>query len=544
MAAHESEAATEDGERAGTTATATTIEAMPSLDGSPDDIAALLHERPAQRELLLRALHAQRGNAFVAQVLAAVPPTTAPPTAAPAQAIEDDDSGSPGPTGARFAGDGKLGDVERGTATLKVGDTGRAVRKVQQALFEMNCRPIDVSGVYDQVTADHVKRLQQNLKLGRTDGVLDGETFKQIEQRFYKLDRYARSARGAPPGMHGNPKWRDADNPEQVLLTETHALDADTKTEANEVISPAKAGGTVGPLVNKAGYEASLEKLLQDKIDREYRDAKQDQKDHDKGKTFSMDAMVNLGNAAKGEVDKVFGSWAVGDPMKAGVTLKDRFTADRADQAAMKPDKKRESAKSRARYFTNTGSAFEELDEKHSADRTRATEQQIISAVLDRIAQANEEKLLLITATWSASTDRKGIIKIQRMKTGDDDQDRALLWQKFGTMIHEYLHSITHPRWHAHRDAKGKTDPQGGHTLGEGVTELLTRIVVTQINLADKKLRAQVLNGIDDDGEEPELERDHKYSAAYARAQALAGVVGIHNIFAAYFLGQTQLIGA
>jgi len=127
---------------------------------------------------------------------------------------------------------------------------------------------------------------------------------------------------------------------------------------------------------------------------------------------------------------------------------------------------------------------------------------------------------------------------------GDDDQDRNTLWHKFGTMVHEYIHSLAHPKWRGYKEAKAKTDPQGAHTLTEGVTEFLTRTVFTQVNTSDPKLRKLVLGGIRDDGEEPDLGRDSAYAAAYVRAEALVGVVGIYNLYAAYFLGETKLIGA
>jgi hypothetical protein len=357
---------------------------------------------------------------------------------------------------------------------------------------------------------------------------------------------YARAAKHAPPGVHNTPKRTNADRL-PVLLEETHALDADAKDEANAVISPSKARGPVGPFKEKitaGSYGARIEKILLDKIADDYKDAAAKKKHHDKGPLFSMGQMVDVGNAAKTQVDAVFGSWAVGDKMKAGVSLNDRYEVDTAAQAGMDNDLRHGEAKGRARYFLNTMNELEDLDREHSADRTRADESAIIERCLDHVATAKEKELLLIVATSSAATDRFGIIKVQRMKSGNDDQDRDTLWQKFGTMIHEYIHSLAHPHWRTYKEAKKKTDPQAAHTLTEGVTELLTRTVLSQINLADKQLRKDVLGKIDDDGEEPDLGRDSKYADEYRRAQALVGVAGIHNLYAAYFLGETKLIGA
>ena len=464
---------------------------------------------------------------------------------------EEDASGKPGPKGSRFGGDGELGEVERGFKALEIGATGGAVRKVQQALFDLNYRPIEVTGTYDQMTADAVTAYQKAKGVGKKDGRVDDKTFSAIEKDFFDLTAYASAARHAPPGVHDTPKGTDASKV-PVLLEETHALDADAKDEANAAISPAKAGGAVGPFQDKisAGtYEARVEKVLLAKIADEAKDAKAEKKHHDKGPLFSMNEMANVGNAAKAQVDAVFGSWAVGGDLKAGTTLNDRYEVDTAEQAKLHGtkggDKKlHKEARRRAKYFLNTMGAFEDLDREHSADRTRATEAGIIDAVIDRVATAHEADLLLITATWSAATDDMGVIKIQRLKSGNDDQDRDTLWRKFGTLIHEYMHSLQHPAWRHYKDDKAKTDSQASHTLSEGVAELLTRTVISQINLNDKSLRKQVLGKISDDGEEPDLDRAAKYAAAFTRAQALVGVVGIHNLYAAYFLGQVDLIGA
>jgi peptidoglycan hydrolase-like protein with peptidoglycan-binding domain len=455
----------------------------------------------------------------------------------------EDALASAGPTGTRFSGDGDLGDVERGRATLKVGDTGAAVRKVQQALFELNYRPIAVSGVYDRATVDQVQAYQQKQHLARQDGTLDRDTFSHIEQEFFDLNTYAKAAGHAPPGVHNTPKGTDAKQV-PVLLAETRELDEVDKAEAGRVIKPSSE--RVGDFHEKiaAGvYGDRLEKLLLEKIAADYKDTEAAKHHHDHGKLFSMGEMVNVGNAAKEQVDKVFGSWAVGGTMKAGVTLKDRFEADTAAQSHMDATHQHREARTRARYLMNTSSSFEHLDDEHSADRTRKAEDGIIDRVIDKVATAKQKELLLITATWSAATEPSGIIKIQRMKSGDDDQDRDTLWKKFGTMIHEYIHSIAHPAWRAYKEQKAKADSQAGHVLTEGVTELLTRTVVSQIDLKDQHLHKQVLGKMSDDGELPDLGRDNKYGTERSRAEALVGVVGIHNLYAAYFLGETSLIG-
>ena len=455
--------------------------------GSVAEVAGLIAQRPAQRDQMLRTLHAQRGNAFVQQVLA-----SAGAAAKPEDGVVDDDaSGKPGPSGSRFQGDGKLGSVERGTEDLKPGDSGRAVRKLQVALMELNFRPIEITGTFDAATEAQVQAFQTAKKLGRHDGVVDSATLHVLEKEFTS-GHYAEAAKHAPPGMANNPK-RQKPDPKSPLLEETHELSADEAAEANEVISTAKSGPPVGKFKESLGfgmenmYGPKMLKIMQERIDEAYGSAKSTQKDHDSGNTFAMDHMVRLGNAAKHQVDGIFGSWATGPELKADVNFRDRYTADRADQAKLEtPEARQEEAAYRARYLLNTNSEVDDLDKQHSADRTRPVEAGIIKNVLAGLARDNTDKLMLITATWSASTDKAGHIKLQRTKShGGDDGDRNKLWKKFGTMMHEYLHSLVHPNWRIHRGDMRDTDPQGAHVLSEGVTEFLTRAVVSQVNLAD-----------------------------------------------------------
>ncbi|MEO8843129.1 MAG: peptidoglycan-binding domain-containing protein [Kofleriaceae bacterium] len=460
----------------------------------------------------------------------------------------DDDAQTPtsgassGPGATRFAHDASLGELEQGHRRFRLGDAGVSVRKIQQALFELGYRPIDITSTYDQVTVDRVADYQAKHNVGNGKGELDSATFKAIE---HELDpsSYAHAAKNAPPGIHDTPKGTDAkDVP--VMLSETTVLDNDAKAEANAVLNP-KHGGTVGKFDDK-GYEHELEAELTDTINEHAKRAHAKEHHHDHGEKFSMKDLAKVGNAAKGECDKVFGSWATGAKMVAGTNLVDRYDSDTAKQKKESPDDRLSDARYRARYFMNTESTFTNLDQAHSVDRTRGPEKAIIDRVIDRLARAHEADLLLITATWSASTDSKtGEIHIQRLSDdqGDDGADRDTLWDKFGTLIHEYVHSLAHPKWNAWKATKKGPDSQAAHTLTEGVTELLTHVVISQISTKDPNLRKQVLQGVSDDGSEPDLSRGDAYQDARLRAETLVGVIGINNLYAAYFLGKTELAG-
>src|SRR5262249_8225903 len=200
------------------------------------------------------------------------------------------------------------------------------------------------------------------------DGVVDRDTFLWIEKGFKGesgLRRYARAAQREAPGLKNTPKRQDADHPQTALMRETHHLAPDEKIEANQVITPAAvAGQKADPLDDAKAYEAELQTLLRTTIDEKYADAKQTAKHHDHGPTFSMGTLADLGTVAKGKADAVFGSWATGPKLTPGVTIKDRYVADRERQKALPPGGKHDAARSRARYFMNTLPTFTALDDK------------------------------------------------------------------------------------------------------------------------------------------------------------------------------------
>jgi hypothetical protein len=73
--------------------------------------------------------------------------------------------------------------------------------------------------------------------------------------------------------------------------------------------------------------------------------------------------------------------------------------------------------------------------------------------------------------------------------------------------------------------------------------------VLSTINPTDKATR-QAIEGefyedeFGEDGEVPDISSAGGYNTATSRAEQLVGAVGIYNLYAAYFLGQTQLVGA
>ena len=117
----------------------------------------------------------------------------------------------------------------------------------------------------------------------------------------------------------------------------------------------------------------------------------------------------------------------------------------------------------------------------------------------------------------------------------------------FGTLVHEYIHTLANPAWNQWRHQVKQSDKNKAHTLTEGVTEFLTRNVLSDVDPKEPKLRKGVEgDDYDSDADPPEKDQIDRtgYQAEADRAEELVGVVGVHNLYAAYFVGQTHLVGA
>lgn len=138
---------------------------------------------------------------------------------------------------------------------------------------------------------------------------------------------------------------------------------------------------------------------------------------------------------------------------------------------------------------------------------------------------------------------RRRRIYLQLFKGKTEDGTRVALWRMFMTLVHEYIHTLEHSQWRAWRDAETKKDKSKGQTLLEGVTEFLTRVVLSDVNPKDEALRKGVEGThYDEDAAPPDLKRTG-YQADADRAEKMVGVVGGSNLYNAYFVGQTQFLG-
>jgi hypothetical protein len=201
-------------------------------------------------------------------------------------------------------------------------------------------------------------------------------------------------------------------------------------------------------------------------------------------------------------------------------------------------------ARDRLDYLWRTDDEVASLNEKWAVDRSRTAEQADIDSVLDAVTRDFLEDLLVIQRTWPGSS-RQGAAFVQLFKGKSPAGNRNRRWRIFATLVHEYLHTLANPAWLTFRRHVRDQDRVKGHTLVEGVTEFLTRNVLSVVNPAEPALRKAIEGDDHDEHATPPdaIHRNGGYQAEADRAEKLVSVVGVHNLYAAYFVGQTQLVG-
>jgi hypothetical protein len=346
------------------------------------------------------------------------------------------------------------------------------------------------------------------------------------------------------------------------LLAGTHTLTAAEKTEATGVLTVAPGTGPLPefkPDIGANHYEARIKARVKDWIDEKTAELVTGKGTVEHGqasKTFKMDRFEEIGNAAREQTDKVFGSYARGPKFKEGVNLNDRFVEQKASQAALDFAGKKQQAKDLVAYMLTDDAEILQINREHGAVPGRTTapssggdaEATILERIQKGFASSHRDKLLAIDRNWEASQN-EGKVSIQRFKKGSDDENRKMFWDYFQIMIHEYVHSLENQDYHNYADTTFHYGSEQYNALVEGMASVLAEIAWTNIksHVSEQALRDQVegtaLSGAAfDPANVPEM--NQRRYASFDQAMKLVNKVGIQNVYAAFFLGKIQLIGA
>ncbi|WP_441237661.1 eCIS core domain-containing protein [Bradyrhizobium sp. 930_D9_N1_4] len=373
-------------------------------------------------------------------------------------------------------------------------------------------------------------------------------------------------------------------------LSNTVAPNAAQKAEIAKALKPEvrtdDAGGTTS--FDQKQYEDSLRKLIPDMIqrywDRHVKGRGPEEHD-DKTKTRDLTEFERIAKASKDETDKVFAGYYTrsdhpefkAGPAEQGGRIHDRF----ADLQKILDDPKtpRESKQKDARGFLfhllrsdqavrnlnrtfNVSPAFNEQGPVNDAakildklateftggdKKTAKIKGAGKSKVTDK-SKDNEQtdKLNEIRRGWDAGAGpgALGSIDVQIFKKDIPEEDRDLLWDSFQSLIHEYIHTLRSGPYTAYANSFG--DGPEYNTLMEGVDNLLDEVVWENVapRVQDPALRLAV-EGPVYAKEEPinVISASRRRYPSHAEAMKLVGIVGIRNLYAAYFQGDIDKIG-
>ena len=283
----------------------------------------------------------------------------------------------------------------------------------------------------------------------------------------------------------------------------------------------------------------------------------------DPTKTHSLLEFEAIGNVAKDETDAVFDRFYVADDHPAlsadvpelGIVgnVHDQFAQTETELAQMTDDQRIELAKALLFYFFQTEDAIRRLNYDHNAAPEFDRHGQPLNEeaiALDTVATEfvqtpdNVRRLNEIDRNWPATAQGPDIF-FQLFRGETPEADRLLLWDVFQTFIHEYLHTLAHGDYDTFAESFGLNSNEL-NTLIEGVDSLLTEVVWDAIEprVGTQELRERV-EGVTN-AAQPAIRVPHpsrRRYASYTEALRLADLVGIRNLYAAYFLGLVDRIG-
>jgi hypothetical protein len=348
----------------------------------------------------------------------------------------------------------------------------------------------------------------------------------------------------------------------------TKTLSSAEKATATGVLTPTPTTGAPLPafqpnVAGKGNYEARIKARVEDWINETYTQlvvGKGPVEHASATKTFPMDRFKEIGNAAREETDKVFGSYSRGKEFKTtgpAKNLIDQFDDEVSRNAALAaiPGALTKKAKSKVAYILNTDDEILKINKEHGAVPSRTTppaaggdsEATILDRVQTSFASTRRTKLLEIDRNWDAAQ-LEGKVFVNRFKKGSDFENRQMFWDVFQIMIHEYIHSLEHDKYHKYAKDTFGEDSEQYNTLVEGMASVLAEIAWTNVasKVSTPALRTKVEGAAFaalpfDPATVPEMS-SRRY-ASFSQAMKLVNVVGLPNVYAAFFLGKPELIG-
>jgi hypothetical protein len=266
---------------------------------------------------------------------------------------------------------------------------------------------------------------------------------------------------------------------------------------------------------------------------------------------FEWSHLESIANSAKTETDKVFGAYGVRPAFQAQLNIVDRWETVGAQIAAMGDTAKLATAKWRVQKILRDDRQVAKVYTTYGYT-PGSDGDAVLQEITDEMAAAHLDELLEIHQGWPAAAP-PGQVEIQRNRvlpesSSPEDQERAdlltraSLYRAFGTMVHEYIHTLAHSRYVHWVDTK-ITDEFRAHTMREGMTDAFTKIVLEAVDFEDEALRKVIEGPFFVNTPRVDAARVRGYYPTHRNAEAIIAIVGLQNAMAAYFLGEIELVG-
>ena len=455
----------------------------------------------------------------------------------------------------RFGGNAALEAVYDAERDIRRPEHSADVRVLQQALLDLGHQlPLHgVDGKFGPETERAVKAFQTAHGVPDS-GRLDAATMDALDRAFvsHAPDRALAQAPGAAA-----PAAPPAPNTEYAPGTAPAALTAGTRTitagEDAAVETALNPTPTVNPVTGLPPvfqptlptgevYETRIEARLNAELTAEFSSmaAGRAAQRAAPGGLHDWADIEHVADQSKDATDAVFGVWARRPAFRAGTNLFDRWEQQETAMAAMTPAQLRAIAVWRVEKAFRTDAAIRQINTEHGVRRERAAETTIIDAVEQRIAGAREADLLELHKAWPGAADpATSSVFLQRFRAPNQAGNRRYMWRQFQTLIHEYIHTLAHSRYRTWANSPA-TPQEKGHTLREGMTDYLTKVVWDGVNPA--AVRAAVEGPYHDPAAALVVPPLNTYDEA-ANAERAVGIVGTRNAYAAYFLGEIDKLG-
>jgi peptidoglycan hydrolase-like protein with peptidoglycan-binding domain len=435
----------------------------------------------------------------------------------------------------RFQDEPTLDDVSEGKKVLKEKDTGEAVIRITTALAELGHYTNIIDENFDPPLTSAVQKYQaaKGLKGKAIDGEVDKPTFGQLDKDFsssYQVERNVLSNQKKPD-----------------LLKGTQSLDAAERAASSRAISTEIKPGPGGVLPKfqhlipgKGEYEDRLRVVVEDQIVAEFNALGKGKAalHADPKNLYTAPTIDNLAKAASDATDNVFGEYTKGAALQLGVNVLDAWTHKVNELSAGGKAAEDDAVDWRVTKILTGSPRVATLNEEHGAIESRPDEKVIVDKIKAEMITKHRSELLETHKGWPGFEDQ-GKVFMQLFKGKDANAQKLDMWKNFQTLIHEYIHSLENHDHITFRETM--TEQKGQKTLREGTTDYFTKIVWNSLHF-DDAFRKKIEGPLNDPAKPFPIPPLHTYPES-ANAERLAGIVGLRNLAAAFFLGKVELIG-